>query len=131
VFIEPSDYSTQEPWTLIHGAVFDTENGYLYLPSSVPNDYRLRIKGIGYLDFLASGVSSTAWTATINIEKPQTDILYAEAMVYLCNQMILPTQETGEAERWERARAYWMDELKRRMGKHSMPVPCPSVSWGI
>lgn len=129
VYYESSNYSNREPWIRIHEADFATENGYMYLPSSVPNDRRLRIKGIGYLDFLASGVSSTLWTATINIEKPQTDILYAEAMVYLCNQMVIPNYTVGVSDAWKEASAYWQNELRVRRGKHGMPMPTIPVKW--
>ena len=129
VYREPDNYSMNEPWQRIHGCEIDTEGGYLYLPHWVPNDYRLRIKGIAYLDFLASGVSSTAWTATINIDAPQTDILYAEAMVYLCNQMIVPNYTVGTSDKWKEALQFWQAELRARRGKHSMPMPTIPVKW--
>ncbi len=129
VFIESTNYSLYEPWTLIHNAVFDTENGYLYLPDNVPDDYRLRIKGIGYLDFLASGVSSTAWTATINIDAPQTDILIARAALYLYTEMAMPNFSSGDRKDYQEMMGFWKGELRERIGKHGMPIPSIPTKW--
>ena len=71
VFVEPTNYSQEEDWYKVFDYKVD-KDGYLYLPSSVTADYRLRIRGISYLDFLVSGASSTAWTATIALDAPQT-----------------------------------------------------------
>ena len=129
VFIEPDYYSTDEPWQLIHNANLDTESGYLYLPSSVMRDRRLRIIGMGYLDFLASGVSSTAWTAAININSPQTDILIAQAILYLYTWMSMPNFQQGDREDFIQMMGFWQDELRKRKGKFSMPIPSWPVKW--
>ena len=129
VFVETSNYSDKEPWKLVHNAVIDTENGYLYLPPTVTNDRRLRIKGMGYLDFLASGVSSTAWTATINIEKPQTDILVAQAALYLYTEMAMPNFSQGDRKDYMEMMGFWEQELRKRIGKHGMPIPSSVVKW--
>ncbi|KKL83267.1 hypothetical protein LCGC14_1976500, partial [marine sediment metagenome] len=81
VSVEQFDYSNRAPFLALDDVRFDHESGYLRTPWV--RDRRLRIEGMGYLDFLVSGVSSTAWTATINIDSPQTDILVAQAALYL------------------------------------------------
>lgn len=129
VFVEPRYYSHQEPWVEIHDWEVD-EGGYLHLPTSVPNDYRLRIIGKQYLDFLASGTSSTAWTATINIDSPQTEILVAEAAVYLYTWMSMPNYESGTRQDYQGMIGFWKDEAKRRKSKFGMPSLSPTVSWG-
>ena len=129
VFIEPSDYSKEAIWTLIHNTVVDTENGYLYLPTGVSNDYRLRIIGMGYLDFLVSGVSSTAWASTINIDAPQTDILMAQAALYLYTWMAMPDFSSGDRTQYQQMMGYWEQELRKRIGKHGMPIPSSPVKW--
>ena len=129
IFIEPTYYSQQEPWLEIHDWEVD-EDGYLHLPTSVPNDYRLRIVGKQYLDFLASGTASTAWAATINLDAPQTEILAAEAAVYLYTWMSMPNYESGTREDYQGMIGYWKEEAKRRKAKFGM-TPLPSVvSWG-
>lgn len=120
--IEPRYYSTDEPWAIIFNSRIDPELGYIYLPSSVQRDRRLRIKGIGYLDFLASGVSSTAWTATININSPQTDILIAQAALYLYTIMSMPNFSRSTRQDFQEMMGFWDGELRRRIGKFGMDV---------
>lgn len=128
VLRESSDYSQREPWVLIHNYEVD-KDGYLYLPTAI-GDYKLRILGIGYLDFVDSnGDSSTAWDATIDIDSPQTEILVAEAAIYLCNQMIVPNETSGESERWMQALGYWKAELRDRQGKYGMQSPNATIHW--
>lgn len=123
VLVEPSNYSTDEPWIQVFNSRLDTESGYLYLPSSVPRDRRLRIKGIGYLDFLdSSGDSATAWDSTININSPQTDILIAQAIFYLYTQMALPNASRSTRQDFQEMMTFWDRELRRRIGKHGMEV---------
>ena len=122
----PHDDFQYERWMPVRDAELDVTNGYLYVPSTI-SDYRLRIQGMGYLDFLASGVSSTAWTATINLNSPQTDILVAEAAIYLCRQMTLPGFRTTGSEQWYQSRAEWIAELESRRRSVGMEQP-PIVS---
>jgi len=91
----------------------------------------LRIRGIGYLDFLVSGASSTAWTATIALDSPQLDILVAEAAIYLCQQMLLPTETAGTSQQWGQSLAYWYSELANRRAKYGMKAPATTIHWGI
>ncbi len=130
VYIEPTYYSQEEDWIKITDYKV-SQDGYLYIPTIYPSDYRLRIRGIGYLDFLVSGVSSTSWSATIDIESPQLDILVAEAAIYLCNQMVLPNYTSGESDRWARALAYWQNELNDRRMKYGMKSPAATLHWGM
>ncbi|KKN74736.1 hypothetical protein LCGC14_0387780 [marine sediment metagenome] len=123
VEIEPYNYSTDEPWSIVFNSRLDTELGYIYLPSSVQRDRRLRIKGIGYLDFLVSGASSTDWAATININSPQTDILIAQAIVYLYTRKSLPNFSRSTNEDFQNTVNYWERELKKRIGKFGMEIP--------
>ncbi len=123
VEIEPRYYSTDEPWAQIFNSRLDTELGYIYLPSSVQRDRRLRIKGIGYLDFVdSSGDSATAWNSTININSPQTDILIAQAILYLYTQMSLPNFSRNTRQDFQEMVGFWDGELRRRIGKHGMEV---------
>lgn len=118
----------QEPWTLISGWKVGSD-GWLYLPSYVPVDQQLRVLGIGYLDFLASGVSSTAWTATIDIDAPQTDILVAQAILYLYTEMALPNFTTGDRKDYGSTSQYWQQELQRRKAAYGMTPPAATIHW--
>ncbi len=123
VEIEPENYSTDEPWGIVFNSRLDTELGYLYLPSSVQRDRRLRIKGIGYLDFVdSSGDSGTDWADTININSPQTDILIAQAIVYLYTQMSLPNFSRGTKQDFQAMIGFWEDKLRKAINKHGMSV---------
>ncbi len=123
VEIEPFNYSTDEPWTQIFNSRLDTELGYLYLPSSVQRDRRLRIKGVGYLDFVdSSGDSATAWNSTININSPQTDILIAQAIVYLYTRMSLPNFSRNTKQDFQEMIGFWERELRTRRGKYGMEI---------
>ena len=130
VLIEPTNYSKQEPWSLIHNIRYDQTNGYMYLPSGVSQDYRLRILGNKYLDFYdTSDVVGTDWADTIAIDTPQTEILVAQAAVYLCQQMIVPNYTSGESGEWIQALAYWQRELRERISRFGMISPSVTVSW--
>ena len=122
VLIENKYYSRTEPWTIVRGIEYD--DGYMYLPSSVRANFRLRIIGTKYLDFLASGVSSTAWTATVNLDSPQTEILIAQAIIYLYRTKIMPTQNVGDSQQAIQALQYWENELTNRKMRYGMtPIP--------
>ena len=132
VLQEQSDYSFKEPWIPIRGWTLDSTNGYLYIPASIQNDYRLRILGTGYLDFYdTSDAVGTDWADTIALDSPQTEVLVAEAAVYLCNQMIVPNFTSGESERWIRALGYWKGELIERRMKYGMEPPPLHADWGL
>jgi hypothetical protein len=126
VYIEPSYYSTQEPWLKTHNWRVDNA-GYLYLPEI--NNYRLRIQGIAYVDFLASGVSSTAWTASIDLDAPQLDILVADAIIYLYTQMITPNYTSGDRDKFVQMLSYWEKELSNRKARFGMSLPSNTVVW--
>jgi len=130
VFIEPNDYSQEEDWLRVNGYKID-KDGYIYIPTTYPSDYRLRIRGIGYLDFLASGVSSTAWTATIELDEPQIKILTAQAAVYLYTWMSMPNYESGTRGDYQQMIGFWEDQLSRRKLQFHMKSPPATVDWGI
>ena len=130
VLIEPRNYSKQEPWSLIHNIKYDQTNGYMYLPSGVAQDYRLRILGNKYLDFYdSSDAIGTDWDDTIALNTPQTEILVAQAAIYLCQQRIVPNYTSGESDRWAQALAYWQRELRERISRFGMTAPSATVSW--
>ena len=120
----------EEPWQPLRNYTIGSD-GYIYLPEG-SQDYRLRVLGIGYLDFYdTAGAVGTDWADTIAIDSPQTEILIAEAAIYLCNQMIVPNFTSGESQKWERALAYWKMELSERQRRFGMKVPEITVHWGI
>lgn len=130
VEIENYNYSTDEPWSQVFNSRVDTEQGYLYLPSSVRRDRRLRIKGIGYLDFVdSSGVSGTAWANTININSPQTDILVAQAAVYLYTIMSMPNFSRSTREEFQQMIGFWEQKLRTARGKFGIGVPSIPVRY--
>jgi len=130
VLVEPSDYSTQAKWILVHNIKYDQTNGYMYLPAGVSKDHRLRILGLKYLDFYdSSDVVGTDWEDEIDIDTPQLEILIAEAAIYLCKQKISPTEDQGTNEQWREALAYWDMELRARQGAFSMTAPAATVNW--
>ncbi len=122
VSAEQSNYNQRDPWLRLDMTPFNFEDGYMTTPGL--KDRRLRIEGMGYLDFLVSGVSSTAWTATININSPQTDILVAQAALYLYTTMSMPNFDSGTTERFQQMMGFWQGELDRRIRKFRMP-PLP------
>ena len=105
-----------EPWVELRGYTVGSD-GYLYLPSTVPQDYKLRVVGMDYLDF----GNGTAWTDTIDIDSPQTDILIAQAIVNLCQEKVIPIDTASRGQQWEKALAYWMGVLKERKSQFAMP----------
>ena len=106
-------------------------DGYLYIPTDYATNRRLRIRGTGYLDFLASGVSSTDWTATIAIDSPQLDILVAEAALYLYTTMALPNAESGEREAYQEMMAFWEKQSTTVKSKFRMKSPGAVIHWGV
>ncbi len=117
-------------WSILHNYVVD-KDGKLWLQEGICG-YDLRIIGIGYLDFYDTlSVIGTDWEDTIAIDSPQTEILIAEAALYLCRQMIMPNQSSGTIEKWERALAYWNAELRERQNRFGMSTPPVSAIWSI
>ncbi len=127
VFVEAADYTKGEPWIRLHKWNVD-HAGYLYVGDGY-SDRTLRLEGIGYLDFLASGVASTAWAATIDIDQPQLDILVAKAAQYLCRMKIVPADTTGQIQKWQDALAYWEREYAVRTQKFGMVPPKATAIW--
>jgi hypothetical protein len=127
VLIEPSNYYQGDDWILLHDIEYN--GGYMYLPPYVSPDLRLKIVGMGYLDFLASGVASTAWTATIDIDSPQTEILYAQAILYLYTMMALPNFSTGDRTAFQEMMGFWKGELAERVQRFSIPMPAATMDF--
>lgn len=99
---------------------YEIDSEYLYLKSDW-RDYRMRIEGYGYLDFLSSGVASTAWTATITLDEPQLQVLIAEAAVSLYSSMAAQYTDGGNKYSIERL-SYWALERDRLQYKFQMPT---------
>uniref|UniRef100_A0A6M3L639 Uncharacterized protein n=1 Tax=viral metagenome TaxID=1070528 RepID=A0A6M3L639_9ZZZZ len=131
VLVEPVSYALTEPWLRVTGIVYDTSGGFMYLPENVSSDLRLRILGRGYLDFLASGVSSTAWTATIAIDNPQLDILVAQAAMNLYTEMSMPNFTQGTREKYMQMIGFWQQKYVERCNKFRMNAPSTTVNWGF
>ena len=102
----------------------------MYLPNWVAAGYRLRMKGLGYLDFLASGVSSTAWTATINVDSPQLDILVAQAALYLYTEMSMPNFSRGDREEYQKMIGFWQEKLRKAISQFGMIAPLIPINRG-
>ncbi len=94
------------------------------------NGERLRVEGIGYLDFNASGVVSDSWTATIAVDEPQLRILTAEAARYLYSQMAGAYTTGGNRYALERL-DYWTRELERRKIQFPMDEDGIHVKWTV
>jgi hypothetical protein len=118
-----------EPWETLRKYEIGSD-GWMYL-HDYSQEYRLRICGIGYLDFLASGVSSETWAATVAIDSPQLLILSAAAVIYLYTQMITPNFISGVRDDFAQILQYWSTELESRVEKYGMKVPAAKVKWGI
>ncbi len=131
VFLEPTNYYKGEPWILLHGCSYDAGNSLLLLPDSCSADLRLRINGIGFLDFLVSGVSSTAWTATVDIDQPQLDILIAFAARYLYETMALPNFSTGDRKSFQEMISFWDARIGEAITRAAMQSPPATINWGM
>lgn len=131
VWQKPTADILEEPWIFLRHWYVGSD-GYLYCRTWT-EDYTLRIIGIGYLDFVDDdGVVGTDWDDdSIDIDSPQTEILVAEAAIYLCNQKVIPTDVSGESDKWERALAYWKRELRDRQAKFGMAAPSATIKWGV
>ncbi len=132
VFIEPSNYYTGGSWLPIRNWVMNSATGYIQLPDSVPKDRNLRFRGIGCLNFYTSAYThadSTLWTATIDIDQPQLDILIAQATLYLYTQMSMPNFSQGTREKYMEMIGYWKQELADRTAKFRMIAPPAMVQW--
>lgn len=117
-------------WQGLHGSWVDKDD-YLHVPNGT-NDEFLRIRGIGYLDFIdSSGDSGTDWDDTVTIDSPQTDILVAQAALYLYQTISMPNFDSGTREEYMQMIGYWENELRKRKGKFGMDTPSASTDWGI
>lgn len=123
--------TTDEPWQAIHSFELKPTEQMVYINESVPADRPLRVEGIGYLDFLVSGASSTAWTATIAIDDPQLKILTASAIIYLYQQIAQPNNITGDRKAALEMVSLWEQRLKERKAHFAMPRPPARMDWGL
>lgn len=119
VYQQRDDMLYSEPWTLVRNGLEVDEDGWLYIPEA-ETGYRLRIEGVGYLDFLASGAASTSWSATVNINQPQLRILTAQAATQLYEQYIMPNMTTGTAESYMRGLNIMRRKLAERIATYGM-----------
>lgn len=130
VEIEPSYYSQREPWIPVRGWTVDNAD-YLVIPTEYLNDRRLRLRGIGILDFLASGASSELWTATIAIDEPQLRILVAEAALWLYQNMSMPNFDRSTREQFQQATQYWAQKSLEYREKFGMVAPPIHLNYTI
>ena len=128
VSVERSSFSQTEPWRRISFKVDGA--GYLHYASGLKN-LRMRIEGQARLDFLASGVASELWTATVAINAAQLDYLVALAAYYLYRQKSLPTLSTGDRKPFAEARDGWQMEYMRRARSAGMAQLPTGVDWGV
>lgn len=119
----------QEPWYKLSNVTID-ENGYMLLTEGV-RDYQLRIRGIGYLSFQASSVDSELWTATIDINDPQTRILSARAAYELYLKMFSPNSTSGDRTAYGDILKYWEYEVNERASTFGMPSIGAKTNWGF
>ena len=125
VGIVADNFIQYDPWHTLHN--WNVSNGYLYFPA--PANYRVRIEGIGAANWTVSGAVSTLWTAIIDLDQPQLDIVIAEAVMELYRQMISPNYTSGERDNFAQMLQYWEKEMQVRKGKYSMIPPPASVIW--
>ena len=125
---EHSYWDNTEPFNALHSWTVDADN-YLVLPSSY-NNRRLRIEGIAPIDFTASGVASTLWTATVPINAPQTEILIANAALYLFRTIAMPNFSSGDQSQYGSAMTFWENEARKRSSKYGMRSTSATVDWG-
>lgn len=119
----------REPWQILRNYKLDTVNNCIFL-HDVPIGAYLRIEGYGYLDFLASGASSTAWTATIAIDDPQLKILTAQAAMWLYEQGTMPQMDAVNRDEFYKALGYRKQKLQEMQDRFAMPALPIIVSWG-
>ena len=108
----------EEPWIRMRNWEIGSDD-FLYLPQGY-KEYRLRMLGMDYIDFLVSGVSSTSWSATIAVNQPQLDILIAQAAVYLFRTVAMPGHDDSQIDKFAGALGFWENELRERKKKHFM-----------
>jgi hypothetical protein len=118
----------REPWQPLHN-IINERNGYLDLPN-VPAGYKLRVEGYGYLDFLVAGVPSTSWTATLDINDPQTSIVTAAAAKRLYQGMMQPNMVSGNTSAYAEGYQFWTNQLEERKAQFRMPEIPIRMNWG-
>jgi hypothetical protein len=116
-------------WYLLHDIEYVDDS--MYLPGYILPGYELKVVGAGYLDFLVSGVSSTLWTAEIDIDDPQLKILVANAIINLYTIMSLPNFDTGDRKTFQETINYFKAELKDRVKKYGMRLPAATMNFTV
>ena len=127
VYAAPNGF--REELVLLHNVQYDKANSCIYVFDNY-QESDLVIEGIGYLDFIKSGASSTAWDSTIAVDNPQLLILTAQAAIYLFTQRVM-SYTSGEAKFAKEMVDYWKKELESRINKFRMPASTVVVNWGI
>lgn len=113
----------------VHNVQLDLTNGFIYIFDDL-QDSDLVIEGMGYLDFLKSGATSTAWDSTVAVNDPQLRILTSTAALWLYSQR-LATYTGGEIKYTQDMIKYWQDTQKQLILKFRQPLPLVSANWGI
>jgi len=92
------------------------ENGVLEFRQSLSSDRPIRLIGIGYLS------SVSADTDTMELDDPQTELLYAEAACFLYRRSLAksPSETQGV---YGLLLAYWENEVHRWRNRVGMGVP--------
>ncbi len=119
----------KEPWYRIRNWNVGSDD-FLYIPQGC-KEYRLRILGMDYIDFLVSGASSTSWSATIAVNQPQLDILIAQAAVYLYRTVSMPGHDDAQIDKFSNALNFWETELRVRKAKHYMKPYDITVHYSV
>lgn len=118
----------RERWTVLRNWWVDSDD-YLHLPEGTMND-RLRITGKGYLDFLVAGASSTAWTSTVNVNSPQTDIIVALAIQHIYETVSPTNYSAGDAAAYQAEADRWKGKLAEYISRFAMESPPVTVQSG-
>ena len=114
-----SHYSLLLNWT--------TDGTTLEFPYTISESYPIRVVGTGHLS------SGSADTDTMELDDPQTELLYAQAAVYLYRQIL--SKSPGQAQQsYLQLLAYWEEQVKRLKSSVAMsspPVFRMAPSWGL
>jgi len=103
------------------------KNGVLEFPYSITSERPIRVIGMDYLS------SVSADTDTMELDDPQTNLLYAEAALYLYRQYLAKTPSQGQ-ELYGQLLGFWEGEARKQRRMVAMAVPTMkrlAPTWGL
>lgn len=108
------------PYDLNHHWVYDEGAGVVRFREALPEDRSIRLMGKGLLSTVSAD------TDTVELDEPEVQYLYAEAIAYMYWKVVGDSLGT-DSQRYEQRRLYWQNEAERLRWRYKMRLPSAQI----